>query len=79
MVRSFDRRIESLFLVNDAFCKQQCINLLSYNLRDNVNAYIMQENGSYMVKESSGDERFNVHKEFFQLTREQMETASLFD
>ncbi|GAB5531848.1 MAG: RNA degradosome polyphosphate kinase [Roseivirga sp.] len=62
MVRSFDRRIESLFLVNDDFCKQQCINLLRYNLRDNTNAYIMQEDGSYQLKESEGEEPFNVHK-----------------
>ncbi len=78
MVRSFDRRIESLFLVNDDFCKQQCINLLRYNLRDNTNAYIMQEDGSYRLKESEGEELFNVHKEFFSLTQEEMEKARLF-
>ncbi len=78
MVRSFDRRIESLFLVNDSFCKQQCINLLRYNLKDNVNAYIMQEDGSYKVRESEGEERFNVHKEFFSLSEEEMQTARLF-
>lgn len=79
MVRSFDRRIESLFLFNDAICKQQCINLLHYNLRDNVNAYIMQEDGSYKVKQSEGEEPFNVHKEFFTVTREEMEMARLFE
>lgn len=78
MVRSFDRRIESLFLVNDEFCKQQCINLLRYNLKDNVNAYIMQEDGSYKVRENGGEEHFNVHKEFFSLTEEEMQTARLF-
>lgn len=78
MVRSFDRRIESLFLINDTFCKQQCINLLRYNLKDNTNAYIMQEDGSYKVKESGGEEPFNVHKEFFSLTQEEMEKARLF-
>lgn len=78
MVRSFDRRIESLFLINDAFCKQQCINLLRFNLKDNVNAYLMQEDGSYKVKESHGDEPFNVHEEFFRLTKEEMEKAELF-
>lgn len=79
MVRSFDRRIESLFLVNDNFCKQQCINLLRYNLMDNVNAYIMQEDGSYLVKEINGEEPFNVHKEFFELTREEVEGVTLFE
>jgi polyphosphate kinase len=78
MVRSFDRRIESLFLVNDDFCKQQCINLLRYNLMDNVNAYIMQEDGSYKVKETAGETSFNVHKEFFTLTKEEVEGAKIF-
>ena len=79
MVRSFDRRIESLFLVNDHFCKQQCINLLRYNLMDNVNAYIMQEDGSYSIKESLGQPRFNVHKKFFEVSREEIMEATLFN
>src|SRR5690606_11446142 len=31
MVRSFDRRIESLFLIIDPTLKKQCINILDYN------------------------------------------------
>lgn len=79
MVRSFDRRIESLFLVQDHFCKQQCINLLRYNLLDTVNAYTMLEDGSYKVKESLGLSRFNVHKEFFEVTRDEVLEASVFN
>ena len=79
MVRSFDRRIESLFLVHDHFCKQQCINLLRYNLMDNVNVYVMQEDGSYQVKESLGEERFNVHHQFFEVTKEEILEARLFE
>ncbi len=79
MVRSFDRRIESLFLVQDHFCKQQCINILRYNLLDTVNAYSLQEDGSYIVKESLGQSRFNVHKKFFEVTKEEVLEASLFN
>src|SRR5690606_38087129 len=55
MVRSFERRLESLFLIVDETLKQQAINILVYNLRDNVNSYSMLENGNY-VKKEIGDE-----------------------
>ena len=69
MVRSFDRRIESLFLLDEEILKKQAINNLRYNLKDNVNAYIMQEDGTYLKKEN-GDAAFNIHKEFYNVTRE---------
>jgi len=78
MVRSFDRRIESLFLVVDPFCKKEIINLLAYNLRDNVNSYNMKEDGDYEIKTSEGESPFNIHKEFFKVTKEIVENASLF-
>ena len=78
MVRSFDRRIESLFLVVDPLCKKEVINLLAYNLRDNVNAYIMKEDGTYEVKTSHGEPPFNIHKEFFKVTKEIIENARIF-
>lgn len=78
MVRSFDRRIESLFLVVDPFCKQEIINLLVFNLRDNVNAYFMKEDGNYELKNSKGGPPFNIHKEFFKVNKEIVENAKLF-
>ncbi|MEL6538306.1 MAG: phospholipase D-like domain-containing protein, partial [Bacteroidota bacterium] len=78
MVRSFDRRIESLFQVVDPTLKQQLINLLSYNLKDNVNSYVMQEDGSYEIKELWGDPPFNVHKAFFDITLDSVKEARLF-
>ncbi|MEO7991528.1 MAG: polyphosphate kinase 1, partial [Chryseolinea sp.] len=50
MVRSFDRRIESLFLLDDDILKKQAINNLRYNLKDNVNSWVMKEDGTYVVK-----------------------------
>lgn len=77
MVRSFDRRIESLFLLDDEFLKKQAINNLRYNLKDNVNAYRMNEDGTYVMKQN-GDAPFNIHKEFYHVTREIVMGAKLF-
>src|SRR5690606_32356352 len=78
MVRSFDRRIESLFLLEEDILKKQAINNLRYNLMDNVNAYVMQEDGSYVIKEQNGEPPFNIHKEFYNVTKEIVMEATLF-
>ncbi|MCE7055485.1 polyphosphate kinase 1 [Algoriphagus sp. AGSA1] len=68
MVRSFDKRLEALFKVEAPLLEKQLMNILSYNLKDNVNSYVMQEDGSYVAKQAEGDEpQFNVHREFFDL------------
>ncbi len=80
MVRSFDRRVESLFLVTDKLLRKQCINILTYNLKDNVNAYILQEDGSYakcLLEEN--DIPYNIHKEFFRVDEDIIQAAKLFD
>jgi polyphosphate kinase len=78
MVRSFDRRIESLFLLEEEILRKQAMNNLRYNLKDNVNAYVMQENGTYRVKEANGEPAFNIHKEFYHVTKEIVMDANLF-
>ncbi|MCH7408470.1 polyphosphate kinase 1 [Belliella sp. DSM 111904] len=68
MVRSFDKRLESLFRVDAPLLEKQLMNILSYNLRDNVNSYRMLEDGSYEAKvPADGEPTFNIHKEFFNL------------
>jgi polyphosphate kinase len=80
MVRSFDRRLESLFLITDKFLRMQCINILAYNFKDNVNAYVLQEDGSYLHKEpKEGEAPFNIHKEFYNVTEEIVRQARIFD
>ncbi|MCC5943929.1 MAG: polyphosphate kinase 1 [Bernardetiaceae bacterium] len=80
MVRSFDRRIESLFKINDPLCKQEAINILAYNLRDNVNAYRLDEDGSYIPKTpKEGEEPFSVHKKFYDITINEVMNARLFE
>ncbi|GAB4229700.1 MAG: polyphosphate kinase [Ekhidna sp.] len=78
MVRSFDRRLESLFIIKDPLLKQQAINILAYNLRDNVNTYEMKEDGSYVHLEPNGQPPFDVHQEFYKVKRETVMKASLF-
>ncbi len=72
MVRSFERRMESLFMVTDDFVRKQVLNILRFNLMDNVNAYEMEEDGSYMVRVMDGKPLFNIHKKFFGLTQEEI-------
>jgi len=78
MVRSFDRRIESIFLLEQEMLRKQATNILRYNLRDNVNAYTMREDGHYSVKELNGEPPFNIHKQFYHVTREEIEQVKLF-
>ncbi len=77
MVRSFDRRLESLFLIRDEFLRKQAINILVYNLRDNSNAYEMLEDGSYRPMRNR-QEPFNIHREFYDVTKEVVMEAKLF-
>jgi polyphosphate kinase len=68
MVRSFDKRLESLFQIKSPLLEKQLMNIISYNLRDNVNSYVMQEDGTYLPKQPlDGELEFNIHKEFFNL------------
>ena len=76
MVRSFDKRIESLYLVED-FVKQQMINIMDYSLQDEANSFVMQEDGAY-VKMKKSDKAFNCHKEFYKLTLDKINASKVF-
>lgn len=78
MVRSFDRRIESLFLLEQENLVKQAMNILRYNLRDNVNSYQLREDGTYRPKETAGEEPFNIHKEFYKVTPEIIRDVRIF-
>lgn len=78
MVRSFDRRLESLFLLEEDILKKQAMNILRYNLKDNVNSYLMLENGNYVKKAHNGEVPFNIHKEFYNITLETIQDVKLF-
>jgi len=67
MVRSFDRRVESLFKIVDSNCKKEAFNILTFNLLDTENSYSMKENASYTALNSLSKNAFNLHKSFFEL------------
>ncbi|MCF2498459.1 polyphosphate kinase 1 [Dyadobacter chenhuakuii] len=80
MVRSFDKRIESLFKLVDPRVRQEAIHILYYSLHDNVNAYEMQEDGSYIKCEiEEGTEPLNVHEAFYTVTLDQVMATHLFE
>lgn len=78
MVRSFDRRIESLFCLEDQALTEEVITILKFTMHDNVNAYVMNEDGSYEAKVEPGSAPFNIHEEFFNVTPESIRGISLF-
>ncbi|SNS28587.1 polyphosphate kinase [Belliella buryatensis] len=80
MVRSFDKRLESLFKVDAPLLEKQLMNIISFNLRDNVNSYMMLEDGTYIRKMPQADEEeFNIHKEFFHLNVDEVMQVKLID
>jgi polyphosphate kinase len=80
MVRSFDKRLESLFKVEAPLLEKQLMNILSYNLKDNVNSYRMQEDGTYIAKRPTGEEpEFDVHTEFFNVGEEEVLSCKLVE
>ncbi len=82
MVRSFDKRIESLFEIVDEDIKRQVMHILDYNLRDNVNAYELKEDGTYkrvVCSISSEEPVFDIHQRFFEVNEQQYEPISLFE
>ena len=78
MARSFDKRIELLFAIHDPALKQQVTNILAYDLRDNVNAYRMQTDGTYVQQEPGTDPPFDIHQAFYDVTWTEVSNAKLF-
>ncbi len=79
MVTSFKKRIESLFMIKGLVLKQQMVNILAYDLQDNVNSYLMREDGTY-IKITPGNEAiFDIHQAFFELTLDEMMQGRFFE
>ncbi|MEQ9231349.1 MAG: hypothetical protein RIF46_11760, partial [Cyclobacteriaceae bacterium] len=60
------------------FLKKQAICILTYNLKDNVNAYLMKEDSSYEPIVPNGAKPFDVQTKFFELKRDDVLKAYLF-
>ncbi len=81
MVRSFERRVECLYYVIDEKIKKEIINILKYNILDNKNSFILNEDGAY-EKEVLGDGKmsFDLHKEFYKVQSSDVESVeTLYD
>lgn len=79
MNRSFDRRLESLFLLVDPNLKKLAVAILDYNLLDNVNSYFMTEDGSYVKYQlQEGEPEINVHRDFYNLSEQDLKKSGLF-
>ncbi|WP_324670898.1 polyphosphate kinase 1 [Hymenobacter sp. GOD-10R] len=77
MVRSFDRRIEALFLIVNPQLKREAISILMLNLQDNQNAYLMREDGAYVhVRPRPDEPTVNVHRDFYRRDEERMAAAT---
>ncbi|WP_082115812.1 polyphosphate kinase 1 [Hymenobacter terrenus] len=77
MVRSFDRRIEALFLIVNPQLKREAINILMMNMLDNQNSYVMREDGAYVrQRPAAGEPVVNVHKDFFKRDEAQLAQAT---
>lgn len=78
MVRSFEKRIESLFLV-EGNAKMTMLAILKYSLKDNVNSFKMNEDGSFTsIKPNKTQPAFNCHNEFYNLKEEEVLKTKLF-
>ncbi|GAA4350012.1 RNA degradosome polyphosphate kinase [Hymenobacter saemangeumensis] len=77
MVRSFDRRIEALFLIVNPQLKREAINILMLNMLDNQNSYQMREDGAYIrQRPAAGEPVVNVHRDFFKRDEAQLALAT---
>jgi polyphosphate kinase len=77
MVRSFDRRIEALFLIVNPQLKREAINILMMNMMDNQNSYLMREDGAYIRQQpAAGEPVVNVHRDFFRRDEAQLAKAT---
>ncbi|MCB2376630.1 polyphosphate kinase 1 [Hymenobacter sp. BT635] len=77
MVRSFDRRIEALFLIMNPQLKREAISILMLNLLDNQNSYLMREDGAYVRNRPAADEPIvNVHRDFYRRDEERLAAAT---
>jgi len=79
MVRSFDRRIESLFLIADKLSKQIALEILNLNLLDNVNSYTLTSEDIYVKNiPVEGEQIVDVHKDFYHLDKKKVLKVKLF-
>ncbi len=75
MPRNFNRRIETMFPVEEPHIRDEIINyFLPAYLKDNVKARILQSDGSYLrVTRQENEEPFNAQEAFIEMSRAEIE------
>lgn len=76
MVRSFDKRIESIFLL-EGISRSCAAKILEYNLKDSVNSYNLKEDGSFTREAAYDSDGFNLHKESYYMAEDDLENTIL--
>ena len=69
MERSFDRRVELAVEVKDAESKKKVQEILKYSLKDNVQSYLLESDGTYIRrKPSKGSKKLRAQSYFHRST-----------
>ena len=69
MERSFDRRVELAVEVKDAESKEKVQEILKYSLKDNVQSYLLESDGTYIRrKPSKGSKKLRTQSYFHRST-----------
>lgn len=64
MPRNLDRRVETLIPADDPTVRRQIMNqIMTANLLDNTNSWILQSDGRY-IREAQGGDQFSAHSYF---------------
>jgi polyphosphate kinase len=66
MPRNFDRRVEAVAPVEDASLHPRLWSLLETCLNDNLQAWDLQPDGSYVQRSPNGSADFSAHQVFLQ-------------
>ncbi len=71
MERNFDRRIETLFPIEDEDIKKEVMNLIRITLNDNTKTRILKSDGSYeRIKPDDSDKKVRSQIEIYNMTLE---------
>jgi polyphosphate kinase len=71
MERNFDRRIETLFPIEDEDIKREVMNLMKITLSDNTKARILTPDGSYKrIKPDASEKKIRSQVEIYNMTLE---------
>ncbi|MCM1190452.1 MAG: RNA degradosome polyphosphate kinase [bacterium] len=75
MPRNLERRVEILFPIDRPELKEELLHILQSQLKDNVKASVLQEDGSYERVDKRGKSRFQCQEAFCQEAQKKAKSA----